>query len=142
MAAARNVSTISFEIDCERGADGRWLAEVPQLPGLLAFGASANEACFQYRGTISWPSKAHHVYAALLSVGWQLKRQSLLSGLGTQQITPVGVVWISFRTPQCFLVPSMMDSSVLPEASSMASTALSIAPSIASGVPSQSARVV
>ena len=33
---------ITFEV--EREDDGRWLAEVPELPGLLAYGASAEEA--------------------------------------------------------------------------------------------------
>jgi predicted RNase H-like HicB family nuclease len=31
-------------LDCEREDDGRWLAEVSQLPGVLAYGASANQA--------------------------------------------------------------------------------------------------
>ena len=35
---------MNFEIVCEREDDGRWLAEVPQLPGVLAHGPSANEA--------------------------------------------------------------------------------------------------
>lgn len=30
--------------ECERESDGRWLAEVAQLPGVLAYGACANEA--------------------------------------------------------------------------------------------------
>ncbi len=30
--------------DCEREVDGRWLAEVPELPGVLAYGATAEEA--------------------------------------------------------------------------------------------------
>ena len=33
---------ISFE--CEREDDGRWLAEVPELPGVLAYGQSSAEA--------------------------------------------------------------------------------------------------
>ena len=33
-----------FTLECEREDDGRWLAEVPQLPGVLAYGASAIEA--------------------------------------------------------------------------------------------------
>ena len=33
-----------FTLECEREDDGRWLAEVSQLPGVLAYGASANEA--------------------------------------------------------------------------------------------------
>jgi predicted RNase H-like HicB family nuclease len=35
---------MNFEIECEREDDGRWLAEVPQLPGVLAYGDSANNA--------------------------------------------------------------------------------------------------
>jgi predicted RNase H-like HicB family nuclease len=31
-------------IECEREDDGRWLAEVPELPGALAYGATAEEA--------------------------------------------------------------------------------------------------
>ena len=35
---------MDFKIECEREEDGRWLAEVPQLPGVLAYGGSADEA--------------------------------------------------------------------------------------------------
>jgi len=35
---------MNFNIECEREADSRWLAEVPELPGVLAYGASADEA--------------------------------------------------------------------------------------------------
>ena len=35
---------MNFSNECERETDGRWLAEVPELPGVLAYGASANEA--------------------------------------------------------------------------------------------------
>jgi predicted RNase H-like HicB family nuclease len=30
--------------DTEREADGRWIAEVPELAGVMAYGASENEA--------------------------------------------------------------------------------------------------
>ena len=33
-----------FTIDHELEEDGRWLAEVPELPGVLAYGATAQEA--------------------------------------------------------------------------------------------------
>ena len=33
-----------FTLECEQEDDGRWLAEVPQLPGVLAYGASESEA--------------------------------------------------------------------------------------------------
>ena len=35
---------MDFSIECEREEDGRWLAEVPQLPGVLAYGGTADEA--------------------------------------------------------------------------------------------------
>ena len=31
-------------IETEQETDGRWLAEVPELPGVLAYGASETEA--------------------------------------------------------------------------------------------------
>jgi predicted RNase H-like HicB family nuclease len=37
-------STMKFSIECEREEDGRWLAEVPQLPGVLAYGNTSDEA--------------------------------------------------------------------------------------------------
>jgi len=33
-----------LKIESEREADGRWLAEVPSLAGVLAYGATAEEA--------------------------------------------------------------------------------------------------
>jgi predicted RNase H-like HicB family nuclease len=33
---------LGIEAECED--DGRWLAEVPQIPGVLAYGASRDEA--------------------------------------------------------------------------------------------------
>ena len=35
---------MNFTIECEQETDGRWLAEVPQLSGVLAYGRSADEA--------------------------------------------------------------------------------------------------
>ena len=34
---------LTIEIDQEE--DGRWIAEIAQLPGVLAYGTSAEEAC-------------------------------------------------------------------------------------------------
>jgi predicted RNase H-like HicB family nuclease len=33
-----------FTIELERETDGRWIAEIPALPGVLAYGASREEA--------------------------------------------------------------------------------------------------
>ena len=35
---------MNFSIEHEHEADGRWLAEVPELPGVLSYGATAEEA--------------------------------------------------------------------------------------------------
>ena len=35
---------MNFSIECEEETDGRWLAEVPQLPGVLCYGQTAEEA--------------------------------------------------------------------------------------------------
>jgi predicted RNase H-like HicB family nuclease len=35
---------MNFSIQHEQEEDGRWLAEVPELPEVLAYGASADEA--------------------------------------------------------------------------------------------------
>ena len=33
-----------FKIEIEREADGRWIAEVPALPGVMSYGATEAEA--------------------------------------------------------------------------------------------------
>ena len=35
---------MKLSIESEREADGRWVAEVPELPGVLAYGSNRNEA--------------------------------------------------------------------------------------------------
>lgn len=35
---------MNLDIESEREEDGRWLAEVPQLPGVLAYGSTRDEA--------------------------------------------------------------------------------------------------
>ena len=35
---------MKFKVETEQEEDGRWMAEVPELPGVLAYGASAPEA--------------------------------------------------------------------------------------------------
>jgi predicted RNase H-like HicB family nuclease len=35
---------VKLRVELEREADGRWLAEVPSLPGVLAYGQSREEA--------------------------------------------------------------------------------------------------
>ncbi len=35
---------MNFSIECEQEVDGRWIAEVPQLPGVLCYGDTRDEA--------------------------------------------------------------------------------------------------
>ena len=35
---------MQLTIETERETDGRWIAEVPELPGVLAYGATEDEA--------------------------------------------------------------------------------------------------
>ena len=35
---------MKLTIEYEREADGRWIAEIPELPGVMAYGATADEA--------------------------------------------------------------------------------------------------
>lgn len=35
---------MNYTLDCEREDDGRWLAEVLELPGVLAYGTTQDEA--------------------------------------------------------------------------------------------------
>ena len=32
---------MNFTLECEQEVDGRWIAEVPELPGVLSYGGSA-----------------------------------------------------------------------------------------------------
>jgi predicted RNase H-like HicB family nuclease len=35
---------VTFTVQLEREPDGRWLAEVPELPGVMCYGGDRNEA--------------------------------------------------------------------------------------------------
>jgi predicted RNase H-like HicB family nuclease len=35
---------MDFTLECEQELDGRWIAEVPELPGVLAYGSSSADA--------------------------------------------------------------------------------------------------
>ncbi len=35
---------MNLKLECEQEDDGRWLAEVPELPGVLAYGSNPEEA--------------------------------------------------------------------------------------------------
>jgi hypothetical protein len=61
-SSGRPRRVITFKVEVEQEEDGRWLAEVLEL----------------VRGGMSaWPStRARRVLAALLRIGWAVKRQS------------------------------------------------------------------
>jgi len=35
---------MNFTLECVQEVDGRWIAEVPELPGVLAYGISSDDA--------------------------------------------------------------------------------------------------
>ena len=43
---------LSIEVDREN--DGRWIAEVPELPGVVAYGASRREAIAHAEALAAW----------------------------------------------------------------------------------------
>ena len=52
---------MKFRIETEREVDGRWIAEIPSLPGVMAYGATKREAVakarFMFRAAVrrkSW----------------------------------------------------------------------------------------
>jgi predicted RNase H-like HicB family nuclease len=42
--------SINFAIEIEREDDGRWIAEIPALPGVMAYGNSEEEAVRSVQG--------------------------------------------------------------------------------------------
>lgn len=50
---------MKITVECEREEDGRWLAEVLELPGVFAYGASSEEAIARAE------TLAQHVLASL-----------------------------------------------------------------------------
>ena len=54
---------MNFSIEYEQEEDGRWLAEVPELPGVLAYGTHAEEAMLKAEAL------ALHVIAERLEQG-------------------------------------------------------------------------
>ena len=35
---------MNFEVETEQESDGRWIAEIPRIPGAMAYGATRSEA--------------------------------------------------------------------------------------------------
>ena len=61
---------MDYSLQVEQEEDGRWLAEVPELPGVLAYGASSDEA------TVKAETLALRVIADRLETG-EAKPQSI-----------------------------------------------------------------
>jgi predicted RNase H-like HicB family nuclease len=91
---------MSFKIELEQEEDGRWIAEIPSLPGVMVYGATRDEALhkvmalafrvladqaeedtstpndkftpFFCHRVSNWPSsKARKVSRAFLTIGWK-----------------------------------------------------------------------
>ena len=59
------VDVLNFQIETEQEEDGRWIAEVIGTPGVLAYGKTVEDAIARVQSL-----------AALLRIGWSVKRQS------------------------------------------------------------------
>lgn len=57
--SGREIARMKITVECEREEDGRWLAEVLELPGVFAYGASSEEAIARAE------TLAQHVLASL-----------------------------------------------------------------------------
>jgi len=44
---------VNLQIEVEREEDGRWLTEVPELPGVLAYGQTREEAIVRVK-SLTW----------------------------------------------------------------------------------------
>lgn len=56
-----------MKIELEQETDGRWIAEAPELPGVLAYGNTRDEALRKVKASpcASWPT------------GWSMARRYL-----------------------------------------------------------------
>jgi len=43
-SSIRRDLNMNFTLECEQEVDGRWIAEVPELPGVLAYWSSSADA--------------------------------------------------------------------------------------------------
>jgi len=41
---------VTFTVEIEQETDGRWIAEIPQIPGAMAYGATRDEAVARVEG--------------------------------------------------------------------------------------------
>lgn len=44
MSSVQHTKIPTFDIEFDREVDGRWIAEVPKLPGVMAYGYTKQEA--------------------------------------------------------------------------------------------------
>lgn len=47
--AHKGEAYMNFRIEFEREEDGRWIAEIPELPGVMCYGATKEEAEIQVK---------------------------------------------------------------------------------------------
>ncbi|MEK7090184.1 MAG: type II toxin-antitoxin system HicB family antitoxin [Patescibacteria group bacterium] len=41
---SKNIASFLFSVEFDREEDGRWIAEIPKLPGAMAYGRTKQEA--------------------------------------------------------------------------------------------------
>lgn len=74
---------MKLTVECEREIDGRWLAEVPELPGVIVYGATADEATVraQVLALRVLAERLENGEAGPASIGISLPAAALAAGL-------------------------------------------------------------
>ena len=55
---------MNLRVETEPEVDGRWIAEVPDLPGVLAYGVTKDEAVAKAKG---WPLASSRIESSTVS---------------------------------------------------------------------------
>lgn len=89
---------MNYTLECEQEADGRWIAEVPELPGVLSYGASRDEAIRRAEAlalrTIAERIEQHEskptaIHANTMLPGGTMNKPLILVDLDVQSGSPV-----------------------------------------------------
>jgi len=76
---------VTFTVEIEQETDGRWIAEIPQIPGAMAYGSSRQEAVVRVE-----------------ALGLRVLAERIEQGESSPEIDQV-FVWLSGQSPRAAL---------------------------------------
>jgi len=79
---------MNYTIECEQKVDGRWLAEVIELPGVLAYGATKNEATVKVE-TLALSVNAEFEPKSKAQEAWQALAASRMEDVRSGKVSMV-----------------------------------------------------